>query len=71
MDYGYEYHALRHRLEQVSDVIFSTADVTDTYALAPEYGIDYLLVSLPLQKTPFTGAEPVFATDTTQIYKIP
>ena len=71
IDYGYDYHALRHRLEQVSDVIFAAHDITAIYPLAQEYGIDYLLVSLPQQKAPFTGALPVFSTDTTQIYKIP
>lgn len=70
MDYGYDYHALRYNLEQVSDVIFAQESAQAAFALAKEHEIDYLLISKPLRSTPLSGAEPVFENDAVWIYAV-
>lgn len=70
MDYGYEYHELRRRLEQVSDVIFAQPDAAGAFALARENGIDWLLVSKAVRADGFSGAEPSFENSAVYIYKV-
>lgn len=70
MDYGHEYHHLRHVLEQVSDVIFRTPDADTAFQLARENGVRYLLVSKPLRPQPFAGASPVYENESAAIYDV-
>ena len=70
MDYGFEYHALRHNLEQVSDVIFAAPDAETAFALARQNGIGYLVVDRALRSAPFTGADPVYENDSVRIYRV-
>lgn len=70
MDYGMDYKTLRHNLEQVSDVIFAQETAEAAFALAKEYGIRYLLVSVPLKPEPLAGAQPVYENDVARIYEV-
>ncbi len=70
MDYGYEYHELRRRLEDVSDVLFAQTDAADAFAIARENGIDWLFVSKAVRAEGFAGAQPAFENSAAYIYRV-
>lgn len=70
MDYGYEYHELRRRLEQVSDVLFAQTDAESAFAIARKNGIDWLLVSKAVRAEGFSGAQPAFENGAAYIYRV-
>ncbi len=71
LTYGHDYDEMRRQLEQVNDVMFACEDAETAFAMAQQEGIDYLVVTKWLRPAPFVGAEPVFETEDTAIYKVP
>lgn len=62
---------VRYNLLYVSEDIYRMARLDETYALAREEGIDYLVVYRPLREAPFEGGTPVFENEEYWIYEIP